>query len=378
MTPVSFGLTVLGLVSFFWPLATVLCKRNVLNSQWLMMLAMSMTALTFILLGCMFNTFLQREYLLLILFLDVIIITPPIIYIAINVLTQQNSSKLTIRMLFLPSLLTIALMILSVVIGGADMYLLWTARGLEGLSGVFFPNSWRYNLIVVANFYVYWTVFTVEALFIFIGGIRKYYKFRRFNSEYYTSDRFRNLNLKKLFIAANLGLFFMALSQFTQCFQPGKEYLFYFTYCLPLAIILLYIGHSVYMINSGAEQLPRRSRSRRDPAALAHQTVEYVEKEKAFLNPDLSVFMLAEHLHTSEDDIIDAIHYSQGIPFGDYIDSLRVQHAVSIILAEHLDKDNPDTLVRIAHQSGFLSTDALENAWDRIFHTSIEKSQLFN
>ena len=105
---------------------------------------------------------------------------------------------------------------------------------------------------------------------------------------------------------------------------------------------------------------------------------DYVEKEKAFLNPDLSVFMLAEHLHTSEDDIIDAIHYSQGIPFGDYIDSLRVQHAVSIILAEHLDKDNPDTLVRIAHQSGFLSTDALENAWDRIFHTSIEKSQLFN
>ena len=368
----------MGLVAFFWPMATLLCKRNVLNAQWLMMLAMSMTAITFILLGCLFNTFLAGEYLLLILFLDVIIITPPIIYIAITVLTQQKSSKLTIRLLFLPSLLTIGLMILSVVIGGPDMYRLWAARGLEGLSGVFFPNSWRYNLIVFANFYVYWTVFTVEALFIFIGGIRKYYHFKRFNSEYYTSDRFHNLNLKKLFVAANLGLFFLALSQFTNCFQPGKEFLFYFTYCLPMAILLFYVGRSVYMINNGAERLPSLARSRRDPVAIARLLEEYIEKDKPYINPNLSVFLLAEQLHTSEDDIIDAIHYSQGQTFGEYVDSLRIQYAVTIILAEHSDLKDPEVLVRIAHRSGYFTVEAFEKAWDTVTHAPIGQSTILN
>ena len=319
MTPISIGLTLLGLVTLFWPLATLLCKRNVLNAQWLMMLAMTMLAFAFFLLGCLFNTFLQHEYLILILFLDLIIVTPPVIHIALAVLTQPRAISLSVRLLFLPSILTIALMILSVVIGGPDMYLLWAARGLEGLSGAFFPNSWRYNLIVFANFYLFWTVFLVESLFILVTSIRQFLRFKRINAEYYTPDRFHNLNLKA---------------------------------------IAIYIGHAIYMINNSAERIPQYSRSRRDPATLARLLEEYVEKEQAFRNPDLSVFFLAEHFHTSEDDIIDAIHYAQGIPFGEYIDSLRVQYCLSVILPEYPNPLNPDTLTLIAHQSGYLTSEA--------------------
>ena len=322
MTPISLGLTLIGLVALIWPIATLLFKRNVLNAQWLMMLSLIMMAFSFILLGCLFNNFLKGEYLIQMLFFDVIIITPPIIHIALAVLTQPHTFSISVRVFFLPAILCIALMILSVAIGGHDMYLLWASRGLEGMSGVFFPNSWRYNLIVAVHFYLFWSLFLFEFLYVFIVGIRQYLRFKRINNEYYTSERFRNLNLKGIFLAANIGMFIMFLSLVTKPFTPDRTLLFFFTYCLPLAVVAFYIGRSIYIINNSAERMPLRARSRRDPAALARQIDEYVEKQQSFLNPDLSVFLLAEHFRTSEDDIIDAIHYSQGIPFGDYIDAL--------------------------------------------------------
>lgn len=373
MTPVSIGLSILGLIALFWPLATLLCKRYVLNAQWFMMLALTLIALSFFLLGTLFNTFLAGEYLLLLLFLLVIIINPPVIYVAITVLTQQKPSHLSLRFLFIPSLLTIALIILSILVAGPDTYRLWAARGLDGLSGTLFPNSWRYNLIVISNFYLFWTVFSFETIYIFVGGIRKYFRLKRSNSEYYTADRFHNLNLKGLYIAANLGLFIMTLSQFTNPFHPDNTHLFFFSYCLPLAIILFYVGHSVYRINNGAERLPRHSRTRRDPSALAPILLDYVEKQRAFLNPNLSVFLLAEHFHTSEDHIIDAIHLAQGTPFGDYIDTLRVQYAAIIIANQQLDTSDPNTLSFIAHQSGFLTTNAFYNAWKRFIQVPLDQ-----
>lgn len=378
MTPVSTGLTILGLIALFWPLATVFVKRNVLNAQWLMMLALTMLALTFILLGCLFNTFLMGEYLLLMLFLVIILVTPPVVHVALSVLTQRHPFPISLRVLFLPSLICIVLIIASVIICGADMYRLWTFRGSQGETWAFLPGNWRYNLIVGINCYLFWTVFSFEFFYILITGIRQLIHFRRLNSEYYTFERFHKLNLRGIYNAANIGVFVMVLSQFTNPFLPGHEQIFYFTYCAPLAVLLFYVGHSVFKIDSGAERFPGQNnhRTRHNLGTLARQIEDYVEKERGFLNPDLSVFLLAEQLHTSEDDIIDAIHYSQGIPFGEYIDGLRIQHTVSILLAEHPDIKNPDTLARIAHQSGYVSAEALKDAWLRVAHTPIEQSRM--
>ena len=374
MTPVSIGLVLLGLIGLFWPLATLLHKRHVLNAQWLMMLALTMVSFTFILLGCLFNTFLMREYLLLMLLLDVILATPPVIHIAINALTRQNNASLSVRTIFLPTLICIGLMIASSMIGGAEMYRQWADRCCEGYPSVFVPGAWRYNLIVVANFYIFWLVFTFETLYIFVSGIRKAISLRKINAEYYSDERFRNLNLKGIYIASNLGLALIFATIFTQPFSPDHPLLFYLTYVLPFAAILFYIGHSVYAINTGAEHLPRHTPTHRDPAALVRRLDQYVEKEHAFLNPDLSVPALAKALGSTEDEIIDAIHHSHGVPFAEYLDALRVQHAVTLILAEHSDLHNPDVLAHLAHQTGFLTPDALESAWQRVLHAPLGQS----
>lgn len=377
MTPVSFGLILLGLITFIWPLATLLCKRDVLNAQWLIMLAMTLLGISFILLGCMFNTFLQGEYILLMLFLDVTLVSPPVIHIALTVLTHRETPGLSVRALFLPSILCILAMIASSMIGGADMYRLWTLRGAQGLPWQFIPGNWHYNLIVVANTYLYWAVFSFEFLFILVNGTRQFIHFKRINDEYYTADRFRGLNLKRIYLMANAGIIVLVISQFTQPFLPGRHYIFYLTYFAPLSVLLFDIGRSVYMINNSAERFHGvRPRDRHDLAGLAHQIEDYVEQQRAFLNPHLSVFLLAEQLHTSEDDIIDAIHFSQGVPFGEYIDALRIQYAASAISGGSLDMSNPDTLLHLAYQSGYLTTDDFEQAWLRILHVPFSRSKL--
>lgn len=376
MTPISLGLILVGLSTFFWPLATLLFKRHVLDAQWLMMLALTMTGASFILLGCLFNNFLKGEYLIQMLFFDVILITPPIIHVALSVLTQPQASSLSVRVFFLPSLLCIALMIISVAIGGHEMYLRWASRGLEGMSGVFFPNSWRYNLIVAVNFYLFWALFFFQFFYVFIVSIRQYLRFKRINSEYFTSDRFYSVNLKRIFLASNLGMLVMFIGMFTNPFVEEHTLLFYLTYCLPLALIAFYLGRSIYMINNSAERIPLRKPGRRDTAALAKQLVEYIEKQQAFLNPDLSVFMLAKHFHTSEDDIIDAIHHFHGSTFADYIDALRIERASLLLTTSGTPHADLDSLSQLAHQCGFADADTLRRTFRKVMHTSLSEDLL--
>ena len=375
MTPVSISLTILGLITFFWPLVTVLFKRNVLNAQWLMMLAISLMAFTFVLLGSMFNKFLMGEYIIFILFLVTIIITPPIVHAALAVLTQPNPSYRPIRMLFLPSIFCIAIIILSAIVAGPDAFRLWTLRGAQGLSWQFMPGSWRYNLIVFINSYVFWAVFAFEIIIIFTSGIRKLVQFKRMNSEYYTSDRYYNVNLRGLYISANIGLLLMVLSQFTNPFADNHRFLLYFTYCAPLAVIFFYIGHSVYMINTGAEQLPPFERSlhrHKDMDAIARLLEKYVERERAFLDPNISVFLLAERFHTSEDMVIELIHSRMGVSFGEYIDSLRIEYATTQLLeGRTLDIDDTDVLSRFAHNCGYLNAADFQHAFYSVMHTSL-------
>lgn len=375
MTPVSLSLTILGLISLFWPLATLFFKRNVLHAQWLMMLAISLLAFSFILLGSLFNKFLIGEYILLMMFLIVIIINPPIIHIALAILTQPHPSTRRNRLVFLPALFCISFIILSAFVAGPDTFRLWTARGAEGLSWQFLPNNWRYNLIVFVNSYLFWAVFAFEFIFILITGIRQFVQFKRISSEYYTTARFNNINLRGIYIAANIALLIMALSQITNPFADNHRFILYFTFCAPLAIISFYVGRSVYMINTGAEQLPSSERlafRNKDRDALSRLLEKHVERERAYLDPDISVFLLAEHFNTSEDNIIDLIHRRMGVSFGEYVDSLRIEYATAQILeGRTLDFDDDDALNRFAHSCGYLSAVDFQHAFSSVMHTSL-------
>jgi AraC-like DNA-binding protein len=76
------------------------------------------------------------------------------------------------------------------------------------------------------------------------------------------------------------------------------------------------------------------------------------------------VFLLADHFAVSQDEIVDAIHQLHGASFGDYIDSLRVAHAVRLIsLHDNSLVDDHDSMLQLAHQCGYLDIDALKRAF---------------
>ena len=89
---------------------------------------------------------------------------------------------------------------------------------------------------------------------------------------------------------------------------------------------------------------------------------------------DVSVFLLAHHFSVSEDEIIDAVHSTHGVTFSDYIESLRIEHAVKLLdeQKEHFHTDDQDDMVRLAHQCGYLERSAFERSFQKVMQTSLK------
>lgn len=377
MTPVSLTYLILGLVTLFWPLATLFFKRRVLGAQWLSMVALLTMSLSLIIYSTFFNTFLRGEYLLVCLFMVLSMFTPPLIQAFVTMLTDTNGIPLRARILISPAVVVTLLMGLSVLIGGADMYRLWIQRGAEGIASHFFEGSWRYNLIVSVHYYLYWVVILIEVTYVAYYCIRHVARFNLQLGEYYTADRVRAADLKMIYITVAVNCICVGMSYIFYPFNVERPLAVLIPGCAIQAVVMFLIGYYSYRLPVGAEILGERvrhapRRSNRDMTIFGHELVDYIENQHAYLNPDISVFLLADRFHVSQDEIIDAIHNSQGVSFSHYIDALRIQHAISIILAEHPDLKDPEAFRLVAHRSGFLVDDAFRQAYRRVMHTEID------
>jgi len=83
------------------------------------------------------------------------------------------------------------------------------------------------------------------------------------------------------------------------------------------------------------------------PLQLFKKISEYMQKEKAFVNPDLSRKTLADTIGTNEMYLADAIKAGTGETYSNYLANLRLQYALELLI------DRPDlTLDAIADESG--------------------------
>ncbi|MBR6441361.1 MAG: helix-turn-helix domain-containing protein, partial [Bacteroidales bacterium] len=144
------------------------------------------------------------------------------------------------------------------------------------------------------------------------------------------------------------------------------------------AVAMFFIGYFAFRTPVGVEALNEKKqrlaeRSRRDLAFLGRSLTDYIVDKKAYLEPDLSVFLLADHFRVSEDDIIDAVHRTHGSTFSDYIDSLRIEHAINLMNdpESRYHTDDPDDLARLAHQCGYLERARLESSFQKIMQISL-------
>lgn len=364
MTPIATAYLILGLVSFFWPFATLFYRRVVLGAQWLMMTALTLFGLSVVIYSSFFNTFLKGEYILVILYMLISMSVPPMTQMAVTSLTHRQGVGRMARMLIIPSLIVGIFMGASVIIGGADMYRLWIERGAEGYANLFFEGSWRYNLIVAVHFYFYWVVLMLETFFVAIYSVIAMQRFHQELDEYYTAETVTRPGTRLSYIAISVNCIAVVLSYIIFPFNRPRPLWAVIVFCIVQGVAIFIMGWLSYRTSYGAEQLHARMRRRRsfgasDITRLSREITNYVEKEKHFLEPDLSVFLLADTFRCSQDDVVDAVHHLHGTTFGEYIDSLRVEYASSLLLAEpDFDGNDPEQVNRLAHRCGYLSADA--------------------
>lgn len=365
MTPISLIYLLLGLSALLWPLALLLLKPRVLAAQWLLSLAILLLGLSFVVYSCFFNSFLSGEYLLVILFMLFALFTFPSAALAITHLTRPQGVRRLSRALFLIPLATIALLALSVVIGGPDMYRLWIHRGTNLQADLFYPNSWRYNLIVAVHFHLFYIVLLLQLVLLVLHTFRSLRRYRRTLGEYYSSSQYQPRDLQLIFpsILAISAVIILSLLLFP--FNAPRPFGLTLILALLQAAATTTLGLATYRLHHAAENIryslehsPRTSRTR-DLAALGRQLSDYIENN-AFRDPDISVFSLAQHFHVSQDQVVDALHRLHGQPFADYIDSLRIDFAIPLLANSDLDQQS---LTHIAHQCGYLDLHSLQRAY---------------
>lgn len=97
--------------------------------------------------------------------------------------------------------------------------------------------------------------------------------------------------------------------------------------------------------NSGTAETTSKTQN-----TLAQSLIHYLIEEKAYLNPDLDINMIANELHTNRSYVSMIINQNLGKNLKTIVAEYRIQYAKTLLL------ENPEmTLERVAFLSGFRS-----------------------
>lgn len=377
MTPLSLIYLIVGLVTLVWPLALLLFRRKVLDAQWMLMTALMLFGLAAIVYSTFFNNFLKGEYLLVIIYMVVSLSVLPTVHAAMAVFTSLKGATYSSRVLVIPSLITIVLMGISVAVGGADMYRLWIERGTDNFADHFFAGSWRYNLIVAVHYYLYWLVLVGETLYVTVYVVIALRCFGRTLNEFYATGLHDIRNIRAIYWTVGGNCLCVLVHYIFFPFNSARPVGTVVAICLAQAVDLFMLGWYFYHLNFGAEKLGEKMRGNRygrsNLAVLGRNIVQYIERDKAYLDPDISVFTLSERYKVSQDDVVDAVHRIHGTSFGDYVDGLRVEHAIQRLTAPDFHYDDHEELTTLAHQCGYLNRESLEHSFERVMQTTVRE-----
>lgn len=96
---------------------------------------------------------------------------------------------------------------------------------------------------------------------------------------------------------------------------------------------------------------------------LAGRLEAFMEKEKPYLNPELTLSLLADQLGTNRTYLSNYISNELGTTFYDYINRLRIECKALPMLQ---DKEQPYTIEYIAEQAGFKSITTFRRAFKKL------------
>ena len=363
------GLTLLGFV-----VALLLVRRRVMATQWVIAASMFLYAVSALLKSCLYNNFLQGEYFLGVLYECFSLLVMPVLTVGTWLLVRTDGAPSMARKTLLPALAAMALIVADVALVGDDAYQAWLIRG--PLSQ-WHPDAAHPSLAIVC-FWLYWAVLLTYVVLYLRHTVRWLHDFRRRMDRLYADSQFPASRLRALLVVAALAASLLVVRDALPLVAWPSEHLV-FALTLLQNLLMAAVGHLVYNLSYGAERLPHPvqpmpRRSQRDMAAFGAQLSRHIEQEQAYLDPDLSVFMLAKQYGVSEDDVVDALHMLHGTDFATYIDKLRIEHLTRLLLSEPTPSlDDPDQLDRLAHRCGYLGSAPMLRAFEHIMQQPLDQ-----
>lgn len=289
------------------------------------------------------------------------LLMPPLfLFYGLSIMNPKLKINLTKKLLVLPFLL-------SVILGGAYKF---AVLALE--------KETEYNVLM--NYLVRWSeliaiVFSVIVVIYLLLKVNRFQKTQQFSKNKIQPQ----LQWFKVFLFFQLfAIFVWAASEIA--FADESENFYFYPVWIIVAIITYWLGHIgiyKYGVNEQRKKIRKTAQDRYSISEVLKQKSDHItamnqflEVERNFLNPNMSLDIIAAELNLSQGHLSKLINTELGLSFKDYLNSLRIEEA------KHYLKDSDFsnyTLAAIGLEAGFNSKSAFNASFKKI--TGLTPSQ---
>ena len=398
MTLISWLFLIPGLVILVWPIVFVLFFKTVRPVQWLYSVAAFVIGTAVILYSCMFNENLRGEYILVLMYCVTALFAPALFYLFVNKLTNPEGASFKVRLVFLIPIFASIVVVGSAVLAGRAHYRTYLERVIYGsdasLTGVF-----EYDQLVIVGRYLFLFVLLAEVVWLVVTSIRKLLKYYSVLDEYMAANgrttmiKTNRIVLVIMGVAVLYCVIVLGIYPINELQNVGLAVSVSVINCI-VAFLLGYVVSAASLtaeeMNGMIDLTDRRAGNVRwlgpkEQLAyyreLSNQMVEVVEHQKGYLDRKLSFEDMCNKLGTDQLDMTEAIRLIHGSNFLEYVNSLRIDRAIAMILVQSEDDDALMLRYKVLH-TDFLKSIVLdcgfenEDHFKKVFRSQMGQSLL--
>ena len=223
--------------------------------------------------------------------------------------------------------------------------------GLIGVGLVFpysaFPHIWRYSIHAIHPFWLSYLLLTAWEL----------WQSRASLTTIDTRMPRQTILLVSVFVSSCLILLAYASTPFTSYIVGALS----FTFSVHVSILSYLLRNEPAEIDNKKEKYQNRKLAEGEVVALLHSLNQVMTEERLYLNPNLSLALLAKKVGNLQTTVSQVINENLGKSFNVYINEFRIQYAQSLLLNEsHLNME------LVAERSGFNSNSTFFAAFKKV------------
>lgn len=382
MTVFSWLYMIPSFVAFSWAIMVLLVKKSPTRAQWLMAAFMLVIGVSMVLYSTYFNKSLESEYFLNFLYTTISLYCAPLFYIYVVRQTSIHEVNHSANRAFLPAIIMTILIAAAAILNKAHGCRLFLSQAVHA-GDTSLTGPWSYNILLIIGYYGFLLTLVLEIIYTVIISVQRFSQYNKIVAEYYSANKLQWNRLESAAKLVGIAVITITLIQGARPLHQISSVPFVclisLLQSLALFLIGLYAYHQIYPAEVLARKIHESEIPYEDPfheknvmdwnrsldilsKNVYDDMVDYVEKKQNYLNPDITLISLAEHLHISQSMLINLLHQQRGCTFSEYIDGLRISKAIGILLVE---TRNPHTqpqrmsdieyLETLAHQCGYTS-----------------------